>query len=166
MGSDERRARGFGTRCVHAGQKADEGTGAAAPPLYQTSSYAFEDAEYAADLYALEADGDVYSRISNPTNRMLEQRLADLEGGVGALATSSGMAALDAATLVLARAGDNVVSSSSIYGGTHAYLSHTAARRDIEARFVDTLEYEEYERAIDGRTAYVHLETKIGRAHV
>lgn len=159
MESDERRARGFGTRCVHAGQKADEGTGAAAPPLYQTSSYAFEDAEYAADLYALEADGDVYSRISNPTNRMLEQRLADLEGGVGALATGSGMAALDAATLVLARAGDNVVSSSSIYGGTHAYLSHTAARRDIEARFVDTLEYEQYERAIDGRTAYVHLET-------
>ncbi len=159
MGSDERRTRGFGTRCVHAGQKTDEGTGAAAPPLYQTSSYAFEDAEYAADLYALEADGDVYSRISNPTNRMLEQRLADLEGGVGALATGSGMAALDAATLVLARAGDNVVSSSSIYGGTHAYLSHTAARRDIEARFVDTLEYEEYERAIDGRTAYVHLET-------
>lgn len=159
MEDGERRARGFGTRCIHAGQRADEETGAAAPPLYQTSSYVFDDADYAADLYALEADGDVYSRISNPTVRTLEQRLADLEGGVGALATSSGMAALDAATLVLARAGDNVVSASSIYGGTHTYLSHTAARRDIEARFVDTLDYGEYERAIDERTAYVHLET-------
>lgn len=159
MGDGERRTRGFGTRCIHAGQRADEETGAAAPPLYQTSSYVFEDADYAADLYALEADGDVYSRISNPTVRTLEQRLADLEGGVGALATGSGMAALDAATLVLARAGDNVVSASSIYGGTHTYLSHTAARRDIEARFVDTLDYGEYERAIDERTAYVHLET-------
>ncbi|UPM43829.1 O-acetylhomoserine aminocarboxypropyltransferase/cysteine synthase family protein [Halocatena salina] len=159
MENEERRTRGFGTRCIHAGQRADEETRAAAPPLYQTSSYVFEDADYAADLYALEADGDVYSRISNPTVRTLERRLADLEGGVGALATGSGMAALDAATLVLARAGDNVVSASSIYGGTHAYLSHTAARRNIEARFVDTLDYGAYERSIDERTAYVHLET-------
>jgi O-acetylhomoserine (thiol)-lyase len=158
----ERRADGewgFGTRCVHAGQRADPTTRAAAPPIYQTSSYEFPDAETAADLYALDAEGDVYSRISNPTVAVLERRLADLEGGVGALCTASGMAALDAATFVLAGAGDNVVSSSSIYGGTHAYFSNTARRRGIEARFVDTLDCEAYAEAIDEDTAYVHLET-------
>lgn len=82
MGNDESGAHGFGTRCVHTGQESDAETGAAAPPLYQTTSYTFEDAEKAADLYALEAEGDVYSRISNPTVRTLEQRLADLESGV------------------------------------------------------------------------------------
>ena len=150
---------GFGTRCVHAGQRADPTTGAAAPAIYQTSSYEFPDADTAADLYALQEEGDVYSRISNPTVSALERRLADLESGAGALCTASGMAALDAATLVLASSGDNVVSASSIYGGTHAYFSHTARRRGIEARFVDTLDYEAYAEAIDERTAYVHLET-------
>ena len=151
--------RGFATRCVHAGQGVDPATGARAPPLYQTTSYVFEDADHAAALYALEEEGDVYSRISNPTVATLERRLAALEGGVGALATASGMAAFDAATFVLADVGSNVVSSASIYGGTHAYLEHTAARRGIEARFVDTLDYEAYTEAIDEDTAYVHLET-------
>ena len=150
---------GFGTRCIHAGQTTDTATGSRAPPLYQTTSYAFADADRAADLYALEAEGDIYSRISNPTVATLENRLADLEGGVGALCTASGMAALDAATLVLADVGDNVVSAASIYGGTHAYLSHTAHRRGIEARFVETLDPREYENAIDENTAYVHCET-------
>jgi O-acetylhomoserine (thiol)-lyase len=159
MGNNESHARSFGTRCVHTGQESDTETRAAAPPLYQTTSYVFEDAENAADLYALETEGDIYSRISNPTVRTLEQRLADLEGGVGALATASGMAALDAATFVLAEMGDNIVSASSIYGGTHAYFSHTARRRGIESRFVDTLEYEQYADTIDEQTAYVHLET-------
>ncbi|MFB6189603.1 MAG: O-acetylhomoserine aminocarboxypropyltransferase/cysteine synthase family protein [Halapricum sp.] len=149
----------FGTRCVHAGQKPDPETGAVAPPIYQTSSYAFGDADHAADLYALEAEGNVYSRFDNPTVRMLERRLADLEGGVDAVATSSGMAALDAATFVLAEAGDNIVSASSIYGGTHGYFARTAGRRGIDARFVDTLDYEAYEEAIDADTAYVHVET-------
>ncbi|WP_049998497.1 O-acetylhomoserine aminocarboxypropyltransferase/cysteine synthase family protein [Halococcus sediminicola] len=151
--------RGFGTRCVHAGQRPDTATGSRAPPLYQTTSYTFEDADRAADLYALDAEGDVYSRISNPTVRTLEDRLTDLENGVGALCTASGMAALDAATLVLANVGDNVVSAASIYGGTHAYLSHTARRRGIEARFVDTLDPDAYADAIDENTAYVHCET-------
>ena len=151
--------RGFGTRCVHAGQDADAATGSRAPPLYQTTSYTFSDADRAADLYALEAEGDIYSRISNPTVSLLERRLADLEGGVGALCTASGMAALDAATLVLCGVGDNVVSAASIYGGTHAYLSHTARRRGIEARFVDTLDPAAYDEAIDEDTAYVHCET-------
>ncbi|MFW6018264.1 MAG: O-acetylhomoserine aminocarboxypropyltransferase/cysteine synthase family protein [Halapricum sp.] len=149
----------FGTRCVHAGQRPDPETGAVAPPIHQTTSYAFESADRAADQYALEAAGNIYSRFDNPTVRTLERRLADLHGAVDAAATRSGMAALDAATLLLAEAGDNIVSASSIYGGTHSYFTKTATRRDIEPRFVDTLDYEAYAEAIDERTAYVHLET-------
>ncbi len=151
--------RGFDTRSVHAGQNPDAATRARAPPIHQTTSYTFEDADHAADLYALRGDGDVYSRISNPTVAILEDRLADLSGGVAAVATASGMAALDALTLPLAEAGDNVVSASTIYGGTRAYLAHTASRRGVEARFVDTLDYDAYADAIDDDTAYVHLET-------
>ena len=147
------------TRSVHAGGRADPATGARATPIYQTTSYAFESADHAADLYALKAEGDIYSRISNPTVRVLEERLAALEGGADAVATASGMAALDAATFLLAAPGDNVVSAAAIYGGTTAYLNHVAGRRGIETRFVDTLDYEEYEAAIDEDTAYVHLET-------
>ncbi|MBX0287627.1 O-acetylhomoserine aminocarboxypropyltransferase/cysteine synthase family protein [Haloarcula salinisoli] len=151
---------GFGTRCVHAGQEEpDPATGARAPPIYQTSSYVFEDAATAADRYALEDDGNVYSRFDNPTVRMLEKRLASLEGAVDAVATGSGMAALDAATTVLASAGDNVVSASSIYGGTHSYLANTASQRAVETRFVDTLDPDAYAAAIDDDTAYVHCET-------
>jgi len=151
--------RGFDTRALHAGRETDPATGAASVPIHQTSSYEFESAEQAAELYALDRDEHMYSRISNPTTEVLERRLASLHGGSGACATASGMAAFDAATLVLAEAGDNVVSASSIYGGTHAYLNHTAARRGIETRFVDTLDPEAYEAAIDDDTAYVHVET-------
>ncbi|MFT4904033.1 MAG: O-acetylhomoserine (thiol)-lyase [Natronomonas sp.] len=157
--NDEERQLGFGTRCLHVGQGPEPETGAAAPPIYQTTSYEFPDADIAASRYALEDEGNVYSRIANPTVQALEERLASLEGGTSALATASGMGALDAATLVLAEAGDNVVSASSIYGGTHAYLSHTAARRGIDVTFVDTLDPESYAEAIDENTAYVHCET-------
>jgi O-acetylhomoserine (thiol)-lyase len=150
---------GFHTRSLHAGQKADPTTGARAPPIYQTTSYEFEDAEHAASLFALEETGNIYSRIMNPTNAVLEQRLASLEGGVGAIATSSGMAALDLATFTLASEGDNVVTASALYGGTYTYFTHTAPRRGIETRFVDTLDYDAYAEAIDEDTAYVHLET-------
>ena len=157
---DESAEPSLSTRSVHAGQEApDAATGARAPPLYQTTSYVFEDADRAADLYALDAEDHIYSRISNPTVQTLEERLASLEGGTGAVATASGMAALDAATLVLAETGDNVVCSTDTYGGTTAYLSHTASRRGIEARFVETLDYDAYEGAIDEDTAYVHVET-------
>ena len=161
MSNEDSRGRelGFGTRCLHVGQGPAPGSGAAVLPIHQTTSYEFPDAETAADRYALEDDGDVYSRISNPTVAALEERLASLEGGTAALATASGMASLDAATLVLAEAGDNVVSASSIYGGTHAYLTHTASRRGLEARFVDTLDPSAYAEAIDENTAYVHCET-------
>jgi O-acetylhomoserine (thiol)-lyase len=149
----------FDTRAVHAGQSPDPQTGARAPPLYQTTSYVFDDAETAAERYALGREGDIYSRISNPTVRTLERRLASLEGGVDAVATASGMAALDATTTLLARAGDNVVSSGAIYGGTRAYLTHTASRRGIEARYVDPLDPAAIADAVDDRTAYVHVET-------
>ncbi|WP_231185613.1 O-acetylhomoserine aminocarboxypropyltransferase/cysteine synthase family protein [Haladaptatus sp. DYF46] len=149
----------FDTRSVHAGQEPDPATGAVAPPLYQTTSYAFEDADHAADLYALEADGHIYSRLSNPTVEMLEERIASLEGGTGAVATASGMAALDSLALVLAESGDNVVLSTDTYGGTTAYFAHTASRRGIDARLVETLDYHAYEDEIDDDTAFVHVET-------
>ena len=151
---------GFGTRCVHAGQEEpDPATGARAPPIYQTTSYVFEDADTAADRYALEDLGNVYSRFDNPTVAMLEHRLASLENGTAAVATGSGMAALDAGTSILASTGDNVVTASSIYGGTHSYLTKMGSRRGIETRFVDTLDPDAYAEAIDENTAYVHYET-------
>ena len=150
---------GSRTRALHSGWAGDPATGARAPPIYQTTSYSFPDADTAADLYALEREGDVYTRISNPTTRVLERRLADLEGGVDAVATASGMAAIDTATSLLARAGDNVVASADMYGGTGAYLEHIAARRGVETRTVDTLDYAAYEEAVDDDTAYVHVET-------
>mgnify|MGYP000432706260 CR=1 FL=1 len=150
---------GFHTRSLHAGQEPDEATGARAPPLYQTTSYAFEDADHAADLYALSADGDVYSRISNPTTRILEERLAALEGGVAAVATASGMAALDSITSMLANAGDNVVASADMYGGTATYLTKMATRRGVDIRVVDTLDYDAFADRIDEDTAFVHVET-------
>ncbi|WP_332897558.1 O-acetylhomoserine aminocarboxypropyltransferase/cysteine synthase family protein [Haladaptatus sp. CMSO5] len=156
--SDEHTPR-FATRSLHAGQEPDPATGARAPPIHQTTSYVFDDADHAARLFALEEEGNIYSRLMNPTVSMLQERLASLEGGVGALATSSGMAAFDLANFVLAEQGKNVVSSSAIYGGTHTYLSHSAPRRGVNTTFVDPLDYEGYAEAIDEDTAYVHVET-------
>ncbi len=150
---------GFGTQSVHAGQSPDPATGAMAPAIHQTTSYVFESADDAAARYALEEGGHIYSRISNPTVEVLEDRLATLHGGAGAVATASGMAALDAAVLVLASGGDNVVCSTDTYGGTTAYFSSTASRREIETRFVPTLEYDAYTEAIDEDTAFVHVES-------
>ncbi|WP_435073981.1 O-acetylhomoserine aminocarboxypropyltransferase/cysteine synthase family protein [Halorubrum sp. HHNYT27] len=151
--------RGFNTRSLHAGAEADPATGSRATPIYQTTSFVFDDADTAAELYALRAEGHIYSRLSNPTVDVLEDRLADLSGGSGAVATGSGMAAFDAITTVLASAGDNIVASSEMYGGTASYLTTIADRRGVEARLVDTLDYEAYEEAIDGDTAFVHVET-------
>jgi O-acetylhomoserine (thiol)-lyase len=149
----------FATRSLHAGQDVDPATGSRAPPLYQTTSYAFDSADHAADLYALDVDGDVYSRISNPTVRVLEDRLADLAGAAAGVATASGMAALDSITTILARAGDNVVASTDMYGGTATYLSKTASQRGVELRTVETLDVDAYADAIDDDTAFVHVET-------
>lgn len=160
---------GFYTNSLHAGQQDDDATGAVAPPIYQTTSFGFDDADHAAELFALEADPmtyasgyvgkNIYSRIMNPTTMTLENRMATLEGGIGAITTASGMAAFDLAIFLLAESGDNIVSASSLYGGTYTYLTHTVARRGIETKFVDTLDYEAYAEAIDEDTAFVHVET-------
>ena len=157
--SDDPTDQSTATDALHAGQQPDSATGARAPPLYQTTSYVFEDAEDAAAQFALEKPGYIYSRLMNPTVETLQERMATLEGGVGAAATGSGMAALDLTTFLLASAGDNIVSASSLYGGTYTYLTHSVERRGISTRFVDTLDYDAYEEAIDDETAYVHLET-------
>ena len=150
---------GFYTRSLHAGQEPDPSTGARAPPIYQTTSYVFDDADDAAGQFALEKEGHIYSRLMNPTVGTLQERLASLEGGVGAAATASGMAALDLATFLLAEAGDNIVTASALYGGTYTYFTHSVERRGITTKFVDTLDYDAYADAIDDDTAYVHLET-------
>ncbi|SDY69978.1 O-acetylhomoserine aminocarboxypropyltransferase/cysteine synthase family protein [Halopenitus persicus] len=151
--------RGFQTRSLHAGTDPDPATGSRATPIHQTTSYVFEDADTTAEMYALRADGHIYSRLSNPTVAALEDRIADLEGGSDAVATGSGMAAIDAITTVLASAGDNVVAAAEMYGGTSTYFTTIADRRGVEARLVDTLEYDAYAEAIDEDTAFVHVET-------
>jgi O-acetylhomoserine (thiol)-lyase len=157
--SDQDDSPGFHTRSLHAGGEPDPATGSRAPPIHQTTSFVFDDADDAAAQFALEEPGFIYSRLMNPTKASLQERLASLEGGVGAAATASGMASFDLATFLLASAGDNVVSASSLYGGTYTYLTHTVERRGVTTRFVDTLDYEAYDEAIDDDTAYVHLET-------
>ncbi|MFC7072760.1 O-acetylhomoserine aminocarboxypropyltransferase/cysteine synthase family protein [Halovenus rubra] len=150
---------GFDTRSVHAGTDPDPSTGARAPAIHQTTSFVFDDPDHAARLFALEEEGFIYSRLLNPTVKQLGDRLADLEGGVGAVPTSSGMAAFDLVNFLLTSAGDNIVSAKALYGGTYTYLTHTVERRGVTTRFVDTLDYEAYEEAIDEDTAYVHIET-------
>ncbi len=150
---------GFLTQSLHAGHSPDSTTGSRAPPIYQTTSYTFDDAEDAAARYALERTDDVYTRISNPTTRYLENRLAVIEQGVAAVATASGMAALDTATSVLAQAGDNIVASTDMYGGTASYFTNMASRRGIELRTVSTEDLTAFQDAIDEQTAFVHLET-------
>jgi O-acetylhomoserine (thiol)-lyase len=158
--SDDNDERSFATESLHAGQdEPDPATGARAPPLYQTTSYVFEDADDAADQFALEKPGYIYSRLMNPTAETLQERVAALEGGVGAVATASGMASLDLTTFLLAESGDNIVTADALYGGTYTYFTHSVERRGVTTRFVDALDYEGYEAAIDSDTAYVHLET-------
>ena len=150
---------GFHTRSLHAGQDPDPATGARAPPIYQTTSYVFDDAEDAAERFRLDVEDNIYSRFSNPTIRLLERRLASLSAGTDAVATAAGMAALDGSTSILAEAGDNVVASADMYGGTSTYFSKMASRRGIDFRPVDTLDYDAYADAIDDDTAFVHVET-------
>src|SRR4030081_837500 len=126
----------FETLSLRAGQHPDPVTGARAVPIYQTTSYVFQDSEHAAALFNLERAGHIYTRISNPTTAVLEERLAALEGGVGAVCTASGMAAMHLAIATLLNAGDHVVASSSLYGGTINLLAHTLPRFGITTSFV------------------------------
>ena len=128
---------GFDTRALHAGQRVDPITGSRAVPIYQTTAYVFEDSAHAADLFDLNRFGNIYTRIMNPTTAVFEERMASLEGGVGALATASGLAAQAIAITTLLESGDHVVSSGHLYGGSLNQLSITLARFGIETTFVD-----------------------------
>jgi O-acetylhomoserine (thiol)-lyase len=150
---------GIGTRAVHAAQEAaDPATNARAVPIYATTSYVFNDPAHAANLFGLREFGNIYTRIMNPTTDVFERRIADLEGGVAAVATSSGQAAQTLAILNLAQAGENIVSISSLYGGTFALFQHTLPRLGITTRFVAN-DAEAVAAAIDGGTRAVYLET-------
>ena len=147
------------TLALHAGYRADPTTGSVAVPIYQTTSYQFDSAEHAQKLFALEELGNIYSRIMNPTCDALEQRLAALEGGVAALATASGQAASAFAIQNIARAGDNIVSSTDLYGGTWNLFANTLKDQGIEVRFVDPADPEAFRAAIDDRTRAFYAET-------
>ncbi|PLX90881.1 MAG: O-acetylhomoserine aminocarboxypropyltransferase, partial [Desulfuromonas sp.] len=148
-----------GTLALHAGQIPDPTTNARAVPIYQTSSYTFDSAEHAANLFGLKEMGNIYTRLMNPTTDVLEKRLAELDGGVGALALASGSAAITLAILNLARCGDNIISSNSLYGGTYNLFHHTFARMGIGVKFVDTSDPANVEAAIDGDTKAVFIES-------
>src|SRR5512146_375098 len=128
----------FDTLALHAGQSPDSATLSRAVPIYQTSSYVFKSAEHAANLFGLKEFGNIYTRLMNPTTDVLEKRLAELDGGVGALAVASGQAAITYAVLNIARSGQNIVSTTALYGGTYNLFRHTLARFGIETRFVDS----------------------------
>ncbi len=149
----------LGTKAIHAGQRPDPTTGARAVPIYATAAYSFHDTQHAADLFALKEFGNIYSRLQNPTNDVLEQRLAALDGGAAGLAFASGMAAITAAILTITKSGQNIVSATSLYGGTWTLFTQTFRRLGIEARFFPTGEPEKIEALIDDNTRCVYVET-------
>ncbi|MBY0231187.1 MAG: O-acetylhomoserine aminocarboxypropyltransferase/cysteine synthase [Gemmataceae bacterium] len=149
----------FGTQAIHAGQVPDPATGSRAVPIYQTTSYLFNDADHAARLFALQEFGNIYSRIMNPTVDVLEKRIAALEGGLAGLALSSGQAAETLALLTLAKAGDEIVSTTSLYGGTYNLFHHTLPRMGIGVKFADAADYAGLAKAIGPRTKAVYSET-------
>ncbi|AIN58005.1 bifunctional O-acetylhomoserine aminocarboxypropyltransferase/cysteine synthase [Pseudomonas soli] len=147
------------TLAIHAGFSPDPTTKAVAVPIYQTTSFAFDDTQHGADLFDLKVAGNIYSRIMNPTNDVLEQRMAALEGGVGALAVASGMAAITYAIQTVAEAGDNIVSVAKLYGGTYNLLAHTLPRQGITTRFAAHDDIAALEALIDDRTKAVFCES-------
>lgn len=149
----------FDTLTLHAGQHPDPTTGARATPIYQTASYVFKDSDHAASIFNIERTGHVYSRISNPTNAVLEERISALEGGVGAIATASGQAAIHLGIVTLMGAGSHIVSSQSLYGGTHNLLAYTLPRFGIETTFVDPRDPDAFRAAIKPNTKLVFGET-------
>jgi O-acetylhomoserine (thiol)-lyase len=150
---------GFDTLSLHAGARPDAATGARATPIYQTSSFVFRDSDQAAALFNMERAGHVYSRLSNPTCAVLEERIAALEGGVGAIATASGQAALHLAIVTLMSAGSHVVASRSLYGGSHNLLDYTLPRFGIETTFVDPRDLDAWRHAIRPQTRLLFGET-------
>src|SRR6201996_6305786 len=150
---------GFSTLSVHGGHAPDPTTKAVAVPIYQTVAYAFDSAQHGADLFDLKVPGNIYTRIMNPTQDVLEQRLAALEGGIAALALASGQAATTYAITTIAEAGDNIVASSALYGGTYNLFAHTLPQYGIEVRFADYRRPESFEPLIDAKTKAVVAES-------
>ncbi len=147
------------TIAVHGGYSPDPTTKAVAVPIYQTTSYAFDSTQHGADLFDLKVQGNIYTRIMNPTSDVLEQRLAQLEGGIGALALASGQAAITYAILTIAEAGDNIVSAGTLYGGTYNLFAHTLPQLGITTRFADSDDPASFAKRIDGRTKAVYVES-------
>ena len=147
------------TIAVHAGYKPDPVTKAVVPPIYQTVAYAFDSAQHGADLFDLKVAGNIYTRIMNPTQSVLEERVAALEGGIAALALASGQAAITYAIQTIAEAGDNIVSSSALYGGTYNLFAHTFPQFGIETRFADYKNPASFEPLIDAKTKAVYVES-------
>lgn len=158
MSKEEQNYR-FETLQLHAGQSPDPATKSRAVPIYQTSSYVFDNAEHAARLFDLKEFGNIYTRIQNPTTSVFEERIASLEGGVGALAVSSGQAAQFIAISTIAEAGDNILSTSYLYGGTYNQFKITFARLGINVKFVQSNNAEDYEEHIDEKTKAIYIET-------
>src|ERR1700690_604306 len=155
----EEKKREFATLAVHAGQSPDPATGARAVPIYQTTSYLFQDADHAGRLFALKEFGNIYTRIMNPTTDVFEKRVAALEGGVAGLATASGQAAETLTLTTLAAAGDEIVSTTSLYGGTYNLFHYTLPKLGIKVRFVDADDFDGLRAAITAKTKAVYTES-------
>ncbi|MDG2251399.1 MAG: O-acetylhomoserine aminocarboxypropyltransferase/cysteine synthase [Gammaproteobacteria bacterium] len=147
------------TIAIHSGYETDPTTNSVAVPIYQTVAYEFDDAQHGADLFDLAVPGNIYTRIMNPTNDVLEQRIAAMEGGIAALAVASGMAAINYSILTVAQAGDNIVSTPQLYGGTYTLFAHMLPSQGIEVRFAKNDSPEELEKLIDDKTKAVYCET-------
>ena len=147
------------TIAVHGGYTPEPTTKSVAVPIYQTTSYAFDDTQHGADLFDLKVAGNIYTRIMNPTTAVLEQRVAEMEGGIAALGLSSGMAAINYAIQTIAESGDNIISTSSLYGGTYNLFAHTFPQMGIEVRFIDAPNYDEITKLVDDKTKAVFCES-------
>ncbi|MBF0271982.1 MAG: aminotransferase class I/II-fold pyridoxal phosphate-dependent enzyme [Magnetococcales bacterium] len=147
------------TMAIHSGYRPEPTTRSVAVPIYQTTSYAFDDTQHAADLFDLKVAGNIYTRIMNPTTAVLEQRVADLEGGIGALALSSGQAAITYAVFTICESGDNIIASSTLYGGTYNLFAHTLPQLGIQVRFADYRDPASFAALIDERTKAVFVES-------
>lgn len=148
----------FNTIALHGGQEVDSATHSRALPIYQTSSYVFDSTEHASNLFGLKEAGNIYTRLGNPTTDVLEKRVAQLEGGVGALAVASGAAAIMYAVLTIAKTGDEIVSSTALYGGTHNFFAHTLERFGIKTVFVESENPQDFEKAITDKTKLIFVE--------
>ena len=144
---------------LHHGYKSEETTKAAAVPIYQTTSYTFDNTQHGADLFDLKVPGNIYTRIMNPTTAVLEERLAAMEGGIASLAVASGMTAITYAIQCICEVGDNILSTSQLYGGTYNLFAHTLPKQGIESRMLLADDFEGFEKAIDDKTKAIFCES-------